>query len=98
MLDKNDKKEIKSIVTEVVGTALEQVVLPRIQDVDDKVDKGFKEVREDIKTMKEDIKITKEDISDLHATTNRIETLVRSEVKYVDDLSGRVVKLEKKPV
>jgi len=90
MLDKNDKKEIKSIVTEVVGTALEQVVLPRIQDVDDKVDKGFKEVKEEIKSMKEDI-------SDLHTTTNRIETLVRSEVKYVDELSTRVTKLEKKP-
>ena len=93
MLDKNDKKEIKSIVTEVVGNALEGIVLPEIQGIKEEVGS----VKKDIKSVKENIKSMKEDISDLHATTNRIETLVRSEVKYVDDLSVRVVKLEKKP-
>jgi len=78
MLDKNDKKEIRIIVTKVVGTALEQVVLPEFEKI------GKKLAEHD------------EQFVDVHNSLNRIETLAKSEIKYVDDLSKRVVKLETK--
>lgn len=66
-----------------------------LEAVDTLVIPKLEEVGKDIKVLKEDVKVLKDDVSDLQATTNRIETLVKSEVKYVDDLSGRVLKLEK---
>lgn len=108
MLDKNDKK-IKSVMAET----LKELVLPRLDKIEKKLDATMEAVAEtkvemtilkddvsglkkDTKTVKEDIKIIKEDVNDLGTTSNRIETLTKSEIKYVDDLSGRVLKLETK--
>jgi len=55
----------------------------------------LEEVGKDVKVLKGDVKVLKEDVSDLQATTNRIETLVKSEIKYVDALDARVINLEK---
>lgn len=87
MLDKNDKKTISMIVIEAIDT----LIIPRLENID----KDIKGLKEDVGGLKEDMEIVKEDISDLQATSNRIETLAKSEIKYVDDLSERVLKLEK---
>ena len=87
MLDKNDKKEIRIIMTKVVGTALEEIVLPDIQKIDERLEKHG-----------ERFKKIDERFNNIDASLNRIETLAKSEIKYVDDLSKRVVKLETKSV
>lgn len=94
MLDKDDKKEIKSIVTESIGEALEEIVLPRIQKIEDDFEDHKKENKKQFEAISEKIDTG---FTDVNNSLNRIETLVRSEVKYVDVLSGRVTKLEKKP-
>lgn len=53
---------------------------------------------EDITLIKEDVSLIKEELVDVHATTNRIETTLNSEIKYVDVLSKRVTKLEAKKI
>ena len=75
-----DKKDFRLIVLE----ALDVLVIPKLE-----------EVGKDVKVLKGDVKVLKEDVSDLQATTNRIETLVKSEIKYVDALDARVINLEK---
>ncbi len=113
MLDKNDETKIAKIMVKVVGNALEQIVLPEIQDLKDDVfglkedmkivkedvsglKKDMKIVKEDVGVLKEDVSVLREDVSDLQDTTNRVETLAKNEIKYVDSLSDRVLKLETK--
>jgi len=86
-LAKDDKKEISLIICE----ALEQLVLPRLQSLENKVDKGFKKVDERFEEVDERF-------NDIDMSMNRIETLAKSEIKYVDNLSARVIKLETKKV
>ena len=88
-IDKDDEVKIEKIVMKTVVDALEQVVLPRIQDVEDKMEKGFQEGDEKFKKVDERF-------NDVDASLNRVETLAKSEIKYVDDLSDRVLKLEPK--
>ena len=91
MLDKKDEKTIEKIVekvsVKVVGTALEEIVLPRLQKIDERLEKHG-----------ERFKKIDERFNNIDASLNRIETLAKSEIKYVDDLSKRVVKLETKSV
>lgn len=80
MLDKNDETKIEKIMVKVVGNALEQIVLPRFQTLEDDFGKHKDE--------------NQEQYTEIIDLLNRIETLAKSEIKYVDDLSGRVLKLE----
>lgn len=50
---------------------------------------------EDIVMMNEKFDEQSEKMDDLQLSFNRVETLVTSEIKYVDDLSDRVITLEK---
>jgi len=84
---KNKSDTIK--ILEVLDT----LVIPKLETIEQDVS-GLKK---DVSGLKKDMADVKEELIDVHATTNRIETLVKSEVKYVDDLSVRVTKLEKKP-
>jgi len=86
-LNKNDKTEIVSMMSE----AIEVLVLPHV----DEIKSDIKEMKEDIKTLKTDVAILKDDVKDLQNTTNRIETLQRSELNRVDDHELRINKLEK---
>ena len=92
MLDKNDEKTIEKIVervsVKVVGTALEEIVLSRFQKLGD----DCKKHKEENKKQFEEVS---EKLDDVIALSNRIESLVKSEIKYVDGLSGRVLELEK---
>jgi uncharacterized protein YoxC len=98
-MTKNKSDTIK--ILEVIDT----LVIPPLEEVgkdvkslksDVKVLKeDVKVLKGDVKVLKDDVNVLKDDVSDLQATTNRIETLVKSEIKYVDDLSERVIKLEK---
>ena len=83
-MTKEDKKEVGLILGEV----LEQMVLPRFQELED----SFKEHKEENKKQFEE---NLEQHTEIINSLNRVETLVKSEIKYVDDLSGRVLKLEK---
>ena len=89
VLQEGQQKIQKSLgyVSEMVAHNSEDITL---------VKNDMKPMKKDMETVKGDIKSMKENISDLQASSNRIETLVHSEIKYVDDLSGRVLKLEPK--
>ena len=71
--------------------AIDTLVIPNLEEIG----KDVKGLKGDVKGLKGDVKGLKEDVSDLQATTNRIETLVKSEIKYVDALDARVINLEK---
>ena len=87
-MDKKDKKEIKI----VMGEVLEEVVLPRFQNIEDKLgehDKKFEKIEENVE--------------DLQLTTNRIEMKLDAGVKRhnglslkFDQLDKRVLKIETK--
>lgn len=64
--------------------AIDTLVIPKLE-----------EIGKDVSGFKKDMTDVKEELIDVHATTNRIETTLNSEIKYVDDLSERVLKLEK---
>lgn len=61
MLTKDDKREMKEMVFEGVLEALEQVVLPRLHNIE-----------EDVREIKEDIVVMKENVSQLN---QKAETL-----------------------
>jgi len=65
--------------------AIDTLVIPKLE-----------EIGKDVSGLKKDMTDVKEELIDVHATTNRIETTLNSEIKYVDDLSERVLKLEPK--
>ena len=79
--------------------AIDTLVIPKLEGIEKDV-KGLKSdvkvLKGDVKVLKEDVKVIKEDVLDLQDSTNRIVTLTKSEIKYVDDLSKRVLKLEPK--
>jgi len=83
-MNEKDKKLVS-----IVGEALEQIVLPELQIIKDEVGNLKETVN---KGFKENIEQHTEIINSL----NRVETLAKSEIKYVDNLSGRVLKLETK--
>jgi len=87
-LDKDDKKEIAQIVGQVVDAK----VTPRLKKVEKKLDVTMEMCAKNT----EGITVLDERFNDTDASLNRIETLAKSEIKYVDDLSKRVVKLETK--
>ena len=94
-MDKKDKKEIKM----VMGEALEEVVLPRLQGIEDKLgehDKKFEKIEDDIGGLKEDVGGLKEDVGDLQLTTNRIEMKLDAEVERHDNLSIKIDKVDKR--
>ena len=91
-----DKKEMAQLVGEVI----DQKVTPRLKKLDEKADATMEMTAkntEDVVELNERFDKVDERFDEVDASLNRIETLVTSEVKYVDDLSNRVVKLEKKP-
>lgn len=80
-------KETKTIVCDV----LEELVLPRLQNIED-----------DVSVLKNGVSELKEDVHDLQLTTNRIETLQKSELGRADEHTlilnnheKRFLKLEK---
>ncbi len=101
-LDKDDKKEIAQIVGQVVDAK----VTPRLKKVEKKLDvtmemcakntEGITVLDERFEKVDERFEKIDERFNDTDASLNRIETLAKSEIKYVDDLSKRVVKLETK--
>jgi F0F1-type ATP synthase membrane subunit b/b' len=75
----------------MMGGVLEAIVLPKIQELKD----DFDEHKEENKKQHEE---NLEQHTEIIDSSNRIETLAKSEIKYVDDLSKRVVVLETKKV
>lgn len=93
-MTKDQKKEYKLLMLE----ALDVLVIPKLEEMG----KDLKVLKSDVKVLKDDVKVlkgdmqeVKDDLVDVHDTTNRIETLTKSEIKYVDSLDARVLKLEK---
>jgi len=78
-LAKQDKKDIALMM----GEAIEELILPRFNEIDKRFDK-----------VEADIKEVKEDLEDVKLTVNRIETIQRSELNRVDDHELRIGKLE----
>jgi len=78
-MNEKDKKMVS-----IVGEALEQVVLPELQNI-----------RDDIAGVKKDISNIKDDISDLHDTTNRIDIKLNSVVKRQDSQGDDIIKIQK---
>lgn len=91
MLDKNDKKEIRMIFNE----GIQQLVLPILDDIYKNVD-GIRANMVTKKEFEDFKKENQEEHEDMINSINRIETLTKSEIKYVDDLSSRVGALEGK--
>ncbi|MBI4029925.1 hypothetical protein HY373_01970 [Candidatus Berkelbacteria bacterium] len=83
-----EKKEM----VRVVGEALEDVVLPQLQEIRDNVSI----VKEDVKYLKEDVKDLKEDVTDLKLTTYRIETKLNAEILRLDEHSIEMDNLKQK--
>lgn len=112
-LDKDDKKEFVRIVGQVIddkvpslisraidekvpaliGKVIDEKVTPRLKRVEEKLDATMEMTAKNT----EDITMIKEDLGDLQDSNNSIETLVKHEIKYVDKISTRVLKLETKP-
>ncbi|HBO60673.1 TPA: hypothetical protein DD449_03240 [Candidatus Berkelbacteria bacterium] len=96
-----DKKDVRLIMGEV----LEQIVLPQMQEIKDTlkkhdeqfkiIDGRFNGIDERLDGIDERLDGQEEKIDDLQISLNRVETLAKSEIKFVDDLSDRVLKLEK---
>ncbi len=91
MIEK-DKKEFRLLMGEV----LEQVVLPEIQGVKDDVQGVKDEIKEFREENRKEHEENQEQHTDMINSINRVETLTKSEIKYVDDLSKRVLVLEPK--
>jgi septal ring factor EnvC (AmiA/AmiB activator) len=91
MLDKNDKNEMRSMMVEVVGTALEGVVLPRF----DNIEKDISGVKKNITGIKKDVETLKDDVSELKDTTTRIELQLNAVVKRQDDQGDDIIKIKK---
>ena len=83
-LDKEDEVKIQKIVTKTVVNALEQVVLPKFDDVSKKfkkIDKNFKKVDERLEIIED--------------TTTRIELNLESVVKRQDEQGDNIIKINK---
>lgn len=94
-LDQDDQKVIAKIVQKAIDTS----VKPEFVIVNRKLDATMEMTAkntEDIVELNERFDEVDERFDEVDTSNNRIETLVRSEVKYVDDLSRRVIKLEPK--
>ncbi|MBI2588461.1 hypothetical protein HYW31_01970 [Candidatus Berkelbacteria bacterium] len=90
-----EKKEM----VRVVGEALEDVVLPQLQEIRDNVSivkEDVKYLKEDVKDLKEDVKDLKEDVTDLKLTTYRIETKLNAEILRLDEHSIEMDNLKQK--
>ena len=94
MLDKNDETKIEKVMVKVVGNALEQIVLPRLQKIEDMQEEQGKKLTE----LTDDSGYLKDQVT-------RIDLKLDSEVKRHDEhgakiekLSTRVLKLEIKKV
>ncbi len=91
-----DKKVIKMFESLQEGQQKIQKSLGYVTEMVAQNSEDITLIKKDTSGLKKDMKNVKEDIADLQTSSNRIETLVTSEVKYVDDLSERVLKLEPK--
>ncbi|MCL5407325.1 MAG: hypothetical protein M1429_02420 [Patescibacteria group bacterium] len=89
MLDKNDETKIEKMMVRVVGNALEQVVLPRLQSIEDKQEKQ----NEKIESVNEKLEKLDSDSEYLKDTTTRIELKLDSEVKRSDEHGAKIEKL-----
>jgi len=89
MLDKNDEKIIEKIVNKVtikvVGSALEEIVLPRIQKLED----GSVDLKVNVTDLKEDV-------TELKGATARIELKLDAVVKRQDDQSDKITHIDKR--
>ena len=94
-MDKQDKKEIKM----VMGEVLEEVVLPEIQEVKNKLsehDKKFETIENKLSKHDEKFESIEEDVEDLQLTTNRIETKLDAQVERHHNLSIKIDKIDKR--
>lgn len=92
MLDKNDEKIIQKIVLKTVLEALDQVVLPQLQEIRDDVSV----LKGDVSVLKGDNVDLKENVSILQDTTYRMETKLDAEVKRKDVLSSKIEQIDKR--
>lgn len=92
MLDKNDEKTIGKIVekvsVKVVCEALEQIVLPQLQEIRNDIAVFKSENKKEHKNMREDI-------DDLKDTSTRIELGSRSIAKRQDGQGDQIIKINK---
>lgn len=108
MLEKNDEKVIAKIVQSVIDKSVTprfDTVTKRLDKMDKKIDITNRKL--DITNRKldatmemtakntEDIDVLNGKMDDLQVSFNSVETLAKSEIKYVDELSNRVITLEK---
>ncbi|KKQ18332.1 MAG: hypothetical protein US31_C0006G0063 [Berkelbacteria bacterium GW2011_GWA1_36_9] len=82
MLDKNDETKIEKIMVKVVGNALEQIVLPRLQSIEDKQEEQGEKLTE-----------LADGSEYLKDTVTRIELKFDSEVKRSDEHGVKIEKL-----
>ena len=84
MLDKSDKKELKQMMVEVVGGALEDVVLPRF----DSIEKRLDIIEEDVDTLKDTT--TRIEL--------KLNSVVKTQDSHSDQIAkiNKVLKLETK--
>lgn len=93
-MTEKDKKDFKLIV----GEALEDVVLPQMQEIRDDIQiikEDIVVIKEDVSVLKEDVSTLKEDVQDLKNTTNRIEMRQNAEIIRSDQHGQRIERLEK---
>lgn len=81
-LDKDDQKVIAKIVQKAIDTSVKPEFIVLNRKLDATMEMTAKNT--------EDIVGLAEKIDDLQDSSNRVETLAKSEIKYVDDLSNNV--------
>jgi len=83
---------------EITLDSLVLMIANRFDEMDEKMEKGFKEVKTDIEILKTDVAVLKTDVAGLKVTVDNIEANLNKKVDKVDHntLEYRVERLEKK--
>lgn len=92
MEEKNNPKK------EITLDDLALMVAKGFDEVNEKMEEGFKEVRLDIKVLKTDVEVLKTDMGEVKETLGNIQADLNKKVDKIDHntLTYRVEKLEKK--
>lgn len=72
-----DKKEIKQIVVNAMGEVLEDIVIPRFDGLEnrmDRVESRLDHIEERMDRMEKDLRLIKEKIDDIEERLGRLET------------------------